>query len=264
MLSIDLSNKLALVTGGGGALGKQIALDLADCGCDVCLAANHSVERAQEIAREISNKFARKAHVVHGDVRFSGEVTRMVDETIAYFGGVPDILVNNAGYYHGYGKVFEVSDEVIDRTIDTNLKGYYYMIREVSSHLIKAGQKGKIVNIASGAGHSGRVGHAHYCASKAGVILLTQASALDLAPQGINVNSISVGFVDVGAFDEGEYLKVKADIIPRILLKKPGKPSDISAMVCYLSSSFADWISGTDIRIDGGESAGRVPLTESW
>ncbi|MEA4963318.1 SDR family NAD(P)-dependent oxidoreductase [Lutispora sp.] len=258
MIKIDLTNKVALVTGAAGGLGKQICTDLAQCGADVVVAVNNSIAEAGKIAEDIK-QMGRKAVVVHGNIACSKAVKRMVKEALDYFGRPVDILVNNAGYYKEYGNITEVTDEIIDRTIDTNLKGAFYMCREVGKAMASSGIKGRIINISSGAGHSGRTNHAHYCASKGGLLMLTKAAALDLAPMGINVNSVSVGFVDVGRFDEGDLLAVKRDILPRILLRKPGKPSDISNMVCYLASDCAEWITGSDFRIDGGEAAGRVP-----
>ena len=258
MIKIDLTDKLALVTGAAGGLGKQICMDLAGCGADVILAVNNSVAEAEKIAMDI-RKMGREAFVVSGNVACSKEVKEMVQKAYEHFKRPIDILVNNAGHYREYGHITEVPDEIIDRTIDTNLKGAFYMSREVGKIMVEHGTKGRIINISSGAGHSGRTNHAHYCASKGGLIMFTKAIALDLAPKGINVNSISVGFVDVGRFDEGDLLTVKKDILPRILLRKPGKPSDISSMVCYLSSEYAEWITGSDFRIDGGEAAGRVP-----
>lgn len=258
MINIDLTNRLALVTGAAGGLGRQISIDLAECGADVILAVNNSISEAEKIAEEIK-KMGRKAIVVGGNIACSKAVKKMVKEALDYFGRPVDILVNNAGYYKGYAPVIEVTDEMLDKTIDTNLKGAFYMCREIGKAMGSSGTKGCIINISSGSGHSGRINHAHYCASKGGLIMFTKAIALDLAPMGINVNSISVGFVDVGRFDEGDMLAVKRDILPRILLRKAGKPRDISRMVCYLASDCAEWITGSDFRIDGGESAGRVP-----
>jgi len=134
------------------------------------------------------------------------------------------------------------------------------MTREFGRWMVESKISGSVINIASGAARGGRWHHAHYCASKAGVVGATRAMAIDLAPAKINVNAIVVGFVDVGRFDEGTLAGVKRDILPRILLRHPGTPQDISAMVCYLASEYGRWITGTDYVIDGGESAGRVPL----
>jgi NAD(P)-dependent dehydrogenase (short-subunit alcohol dehydrogenase family) len=125
--------------------------------------------------------------------------------------------------------------------------------------MVKAKVKGRIIGIASGAGHSGRHGHSHYCASKAGLILFCKALAIELAPYGINVNTVSVGFVDVGEFESPELKPIKEDILQRILLRRPGKPEDVANLVNFLVSEHAGWITGADFVVDGGESAGRIP-----
>lgn len=258
MIKINLSNKLAFVTGAGGGLGKAISLDLAECGADVVLACRGSLLETQKTADEIIS-MGRKALVVQGDIAKSSDCKTMVEAAIKCFNKPIDILVNNAGYYQEFSSVIDITDDIIDKTIDTNLKGTIYMSREVGKAMVDSGINGRIINISSGAGHGGRKNHSHYCSSKAGVIMLTKAMAIEMAPKGVNINSISVGFVDVGRFDEGSMLTVKTDILPRILLRRPGKPADISRMVCFLASECGDWITGTDIRIDGGESAGRIP-----
>ena len=129
--------------------------------------------------------------------------------------------------------------------------------------MVDAKLPGRVINITSGAAHSGRVNFCNYCASKAGVLNLTRAMALELAPKGINVNSVSVGYVEVGLWDNGaDRTSVRDGILPRILLRKPGQPQDISRMVCFLASECGDWITGSDFKIDGGESCGRVPFED--
>lgn len=258
-LSIDLSNRIALVTGAAGGLGAAMSRDLAAAGADVVLVDIALGATIDALAEEIT-ALGRRAWTFHCDVADPASVRALGRELRAALESPPSILVNNAGHYRDYGAIHAVEDEIIDRTIDTNLKGMLYMSREISSWLLDAGVAGAIVNIASGAGHGGRLRHAHYSASKGGVIAATRGMALDLSPS-ITVNSVSVGFVDVGRFDEDQLLAVKLDILPRIPLGA-GRPADVSAMVCYLASPLARWITGADIRVDGGESAGRVPLPE--
>lgn len=168
------------------------------------------------------------------------------------------------GYFYDVVPLIDMTDAQVDKTIDINLKGTMYMSREVCRRMVDAGLPGRVVNITSGAAHSGRVNFSNYCASKAGVLGLTRAMALELAPKHINVNSVSVGYVEVGRWqgDEGKDA-VRANIIPRILLRKVGQPRDISRMVCFLASECGDWITGSDFKIDGGESCGRVPFVDA-
>lgn len=262
MIPMDLTGKVAMVTGAGGGIGAALTLDLAGQGADIVLTCQSSRQKCEELAKEVE-AMGRKACVVQGDISRSEDCTRMVEEGQAAMGQSIQILVNNAGFFYDVVPLVEMNDAQVNKTIDINLKGTMYMSREVCKRLVDAGLPGRVINISSGAGHSGRVNFSNYCASKAGVLGLTRAMALELAPKHINVNSVSVGYVEVGRW-EGDSGKdaVRANIIPRILLRRPGEPRDISRMVCFLASECGDWITGSDFWIDGGESCGRVPFAD--
>lgn len=259
MISMDLSNQVAMVTGAGGGIGGALSLDLAGLGADMVLTYRTSRAQCQELAGQIE-KMGGRACILQGDISDSRDCARMVEEAQEFYGAPVGILVNNAGYFYDVSPLIYMSDEQINHTIDVNLKGTMYMSREVCRRLSDLGLPGRVVNITSGAAHSGRVDFSNYCASKAGILGLTRAMALELAPAHINVNSVSVGYVEVGRW-EGDAGRdaVRANIIPRILLRRPGSPRDISRMVCFLVSECGDWITGSDFIIDGGESCGRVP-----
>lgn len=262
MISMDLTGKIALVTGAGGGIGSAICLDLAGLGADVILSCRSSKSRCEELKKEIE-EMGRRAHIVYGDISKSEDCVRMVEEATEAFQQPVQILVNNAGFFYDVVPLIKMTDEQVSKTIDINLKGTMYMSREVCRRLVDAGLPGRVINITSGAGHSGRVNFCNYCASKAGVLNLTRAMALELACKGINVNSVTVGYVEVGLWDGSEDREaVKNDILPRILLRRPGSPRDISRVVCFLASECGDWITGTDFKVDGGESCGRVPFTD--
>lgn len=256
-LSIDLAGNTAVVSGAGGGLGRAISLDLARAGADVVLLDIAPEEALADLITEIGS-LGKQAHYVHCNIADASAVRHAVAALRESLPSAPSILVNNAGHFDEYGAIDVLDDDVLDRTIDINLKGTFYMTREFTSWMRDEQTQGTVINIASGAAHSGRARHAHYSASKGGVLSATRAMAIDLSPS-INVNSISVGFVDVGRFDDGALALVKKDILPRIPLGA-GRATDISAMVCYLASPLARWITGSDFRIDGGESAGRIPL----
>ena len=263
MISMDLTGKIAMVTGAGGGIGSALSLDLAGCGADMVLSCQSSRKKCEELAAQIE-AMGRRAFVVQGDISHPDDCRRMVAEATEHFGRSIQILVNNAGYFYDVVPLIDMTDAQVDKTIDINLKGTMYMSREVCRRMVDAGLPGRVVNITSGAAHSGRVNFSNYCASKAGVLGLTRAMALELAPKHINVNSVSVGYVEVGRWqgDEGKDA-VRANIIPRILLRKVGQPRDISRMVCFLASECGDWITGSDFKIDGGESCGRVPFVDA-
>jgi 3-oxoacyl-[acyl-carrier protein] reductase len=256
-MEIRLDGKVALVTGAGRGIGKAIALELAKSGADVAVNYHIDRARAEEVCEKIRS-MGRQSIAIQADVASASEVNGMVETVAQTYGGRLDILVSNAGIYP-IKESAKMTEEEWDRVIDTNLKGAFHACRAAAKQMIGRGAGGRIIAIASGAGHSGRYGQAHYCASKAGLILLCKTLAIELAPHGINVNSISVGFVDVGQYDSPELQHVKKDILRRILLRRSGKPEDIAQTAVFLASDQASWITGADFRVDGGESAGRVP-----
>ena len=261
-MEVKLEGKVALVTGAGRGIGRAIALRLGRSGSAVAVNYHRHQDQAEEVVRELK-ALGRQAMAFQADVSASSQVNEMVERVFEDFGGHLDILVNNAGIYN-YTEVVNLIDSEWRRMLDVDLSGVFYMSRAVARMMIRKGAGGRIVGIASGAGHSGRLGQAHYCAAKAGHILLCKTLALELAPYNINVNSISVGFVDVGQFDDPDTKSIKEDILRRILLRRPGQPEDIANMVAFLASEKAGWITGADFRVDGGEAAGRVPFREHY
>lgn len=255
-MEIKLDGKVALVTGASRGIGRAIALRLGKSGADVAVNYHVNKEKAEEVSEEIRG-MDRESIVIQADVGNSSEVDTMVTQVFQSFQGRLDILVNNAGIYE-YKEVIHMSDEEWSRVVDTNLKGAFYVSRSVAKKMIERGAGGRIICIASGAGHSGRHSQAHYCASKAGLILFCKTLAIELASHNINVNSVSAGFVDLGQFDSPDLRQAKEQIVRRICLQRPGKPEDIANMVAYLVSELANWITAADFRIDGGESAGRL------
>ncbi len=261
-MEIKLDGKVALVTGAGKGIGRAIALRLARSGADVAVNYRNSQAGAEKLSEEI-RRMGPKSIAIRADVSSSSQVNQMVDQVIETFGGRLDVLVSNAGISPfkeaPIKEVVNMTDEEWNRIVDTNLKGAFYVSRAVARVMIKRGVGGRIIGIASGAGHSGRHGQAHYCASKAGLILLCKTLAIELAHYDINVNSISLGFVDLGYYETPDLKPLKEYILHRILLGRPGKAEDIANMAAFLASEQANWITGTDFRVDGGESAGRIP-----
>ena len=256
-MEIKLNGKAALVTGSSKGIGRAIALRFARSGADVAVNYISSRELAEEVCEEI-RKMGRKSIVIQADVSDSNQVNQMIEVVAESFDGCLDIVVCNAGT-NIWKEFINVTDEERDFILDTNLKGTFNTARAAAKKMIDNRVGGRIIGIASGAGHGGRFGQAAYCASKAGIRLLCKSIAIDLAPYGINVNSISVGYVEVGKMNTPEKQLIKESILPRILLRRFGNPEDIANIATYLASEKASWITGSDFRIDGGESAGRVP-----
>ena len=244
---MDLSGKVALVTGGSRGIGREIAIELARHGADVAISYVNNEEKAMEVVREIQ-KFSVKGLCIKADVSKEEEVKRLVD-TIKDELGTIDILVNNAGINRDT-LLIRMSTQEWDQVIDTNLKGTYLCTRLVAKDMIKK-KYGKIINIASVAGVAGNYGQANYSASKAGVIGFTKAVAKELASRGINVNAVAPGLIET---DMTQALKeeIKEALIKSVPMGRLGSPKDVANLVVFLASDKSDYITGQTINIDGG------------
>jgi NAD(P)-dependent dehydrogenase (short-subunit alcohol dehydrogenase family) len=245
-----LSGKTAIVTGARRGMGRAIALAMAREGANVVV-SDISQEDCQKVVDEIE-KLGSKGLAIKCDVSSGGDVEDMVKKTVAEFGRV-DILVNNAGII-SYKPFLELTDEDWDKTLNVNLKGQFLCARAAAKVMAK-NKWGRIINIASIS--SGGCGIAfpliaHYTASKGGVMALTEALALELTPQGINVNAICPGAIDTdmakGTKESGQL----AQLLTRIPKGRLGQPEEIASLAVFLASEESDYISGAAIVIDGG------------
>lgn len=242
-----LKNKIALVTGAGRGIGREIALTFAREGAIVCINYRGSKERAREVKEQIESE-GGKAALYPCDVSDFSACEALAKDIIKEYGRV-DILVNNAGITRD-GLIMKMKEEDFDAVIQTNLKGTFNTIRHLSRYMVKQ-RSGRIINISSVSGILGNAGQANYAAAKAGVIGLTKTMARELASRGITVNAVAPGFVDT------EMTKVLSDSVKeaacgQIPLGRFGHPSDIANMVSYLASDKASYITGQVISVDGG------------
>ena len=247
MLTDSLKNKVALVTGAGRGIGKEIAKTLASCGAFVIVNYNSSPEAAEQTVKEII-KQGGMAAPVQCDVSDFDACGKMMEMIINNYGHL-DILVNNAGITRD-GLIMKMSEEDFDRVLDTNLKGAFHTIRHASRYFLKQ-KSGKIINISSVSGVMGNAGQANYCAAKAGVIGLTKSAAKELASRGITVNAVAPGFIKTEMTD---VLKddIKKAIMENIPMKAFGETEDIANAVAFLASEEARYITGQVISVDGG------------
>lgn len=268
---------MAIVTGAGRmrGIGRAIALRLAREGADVAVTAlarppesfpEHERQAGwrgvASVAGEIE-ALGRRALALDVDVTRPEDVRRMVEETLRAFGRI-DVLVNNAGLALVAGKknLWEVEDEEWLREIDVNLNGVYHCCKAVARVLVEQGQGGKIINISSLAGRQAQPQYGGYTPAKFGVVGLTQMLALELAPHRVNVNAVCPGSTDTDMMDgtfrrTGERLgvpfeMVKAGVRQLIPLGRQAEPAEIAAVVAYLASPLADYITGQAINVDGG------------
>jgi 3-oxoacyl-[acyl-carrier protein] reductase len=243
---LELTGKVALVTGAAQGIGKAVALLLARNGADLVV-SDINLEKAQETAKEIQ-AIGRKALAVKVDVANLRDVERMVQAVLEQLHQI-DILVNNAGITRDK-LILRMTEEDWDAVIDVNLKGTFNCTKVVIRHMSKQ-KSGKIVNIASVVGEMGNAGQANYSASKAGVIGFTKTIAREFAQRGINVNSIAPGYVETpmtNALPE----KVKEELKRMIPMERLGRPEDIAEAVLFLVSASSNYITGQVLNVNGG------------
>jgi 3-oxoacyl-[acyl-carrier protein] reductase len=245
-----LEGKVALVTGASRGIGKEIARKFSMEGAKIAINYNESEIEAIKLEKEI-HSFGRKAIIAKANMASSSEIKSMVAQVVKEFGNI-DILVNNAGLLITKD-FFDTTEEDWDSVIDTNLRGPYLCTREVAPLMLKRDGKSKIVNISSISGLTGQVSalnFVHYVASKAGMIGLTRALAVRLAPK-INVNAIAPGVVEteLTSFFTPEK---RAKLLEETPLKRFGLPKDIADAALFLASDESDWITGEVLTVSGG------------
>jgi 3-oxoacyl-[acyl-carrier protein] reductase len=251
-VSFDLTGRRALVTGAGHGIGAGIAEGLAAAGADVVVHYGHSAGPAAEVVERIG-ALGRKATAIGADVTVTAEVGRLVDEAVGFLGGL-EIVVTNAGHLVGRSPVAEMSDEHFSKVVEVNLGSTFRTVRAAIPHLRAAGQKGRVVTMASLAAHNGGgAGAAVYAASKAGVVGLTKGLAKELGPAGITVNALAPGFIGGTAFhDTFTPPEAQKAMVGGIGVGRGGTVEDVAGAVVWLCSDAAAFISGTTVDIDGG------------
>ena len=247
MLTDSLKNKVALVTGAGRGIGKEIAKTLASCGAFVIVNYNSSPDAAEQTVKEII-KQGGMAAPVQCDVSDFDACGKMMEMIINNYGHL-DILVNNAGVTRD-GLIMKMSEEDFSRVVDINLKGTFNCIRHVSRMMLRQ-RSGRIISLASVVGLHGNAGQANYAASKAGIIGLTKSAAKELASRGICVNAVAPGFVETemtAVLPE----KTQEELKKQIPLGRAGQVQDIANAVAFLASPESDYITGQILSVDGG------------
>jgi len=247
----ELNGKVALLTGARRGMGAANARALAIQGAKVVVTDIDEGE-CQPVVQEITDA-GGEAACFKMDVSNASEVNDVIDAIIEKYGRL-DILINNAGIYEP--KPFlEMTEEEWDRTIDINLKGQFLCAQRAAKEMAK-NNWGRIVNIASIA--SGQVGvgvaaSAHYTASKGGITGMTETLAIELAPLNINVNAIGPGVIDTPMVSASQIPKEQMDaMLSQLPIKRMGTPEEVAAMVVFLSSEEASYVTGATFFVDGG------------
>ena len=247
----DLTNKVAFITGASSGIGRASALALSNQGAKVIVAARR-IEKLEALSAEIKSH-GHQALAIAMDVTKQSDIDNAITKTIKEFGRL-DILLNNAGVAE-FASFLDMTEAQWDKTIDTNLKGYFFVAQAAAREMAK-NKWGRIIMISSIASAGAGVGFpqiAQYCASKAGVIGLTEALADELAPMGILVNAIGPGVIE-SEMTQGmlkDPVQAKA-LLSRAPLKRAGKAEEIAAAVVYFASDESSYTTGATLYVDGG------------
>ena len=243
---MNLSKRVAIVTGSGQGIGREIAMTLAEHGASVVI-SDINTTSANEVAAEIVAKNG-KSIAITADVTVQEEVASLVDQTVSSFGQI-DILVNNAGITRDT-LLLRMSSTDWDQVLAINLKGAFLCTQAVVRHMLKQ-RWGRIINIASVVGLIGNAGQANYAAAKAGLIGLTKTTAREVAARGVTANAIAPGFIDTGMTRKLSD-NAKQEFLRQIPLGYAGLPKDVANAVAFLASEEAHYITGHVLNVDGG------------
>jgi 3-oxoacyl-[acyl-carrier protein] reductase len=267
---MEFTGKVALITGAGGGIGRQIALDLAADGADIAIIDVKDDLMAE--TKKMIEELGRRAIALNTNVLSDKDVEAMVGKVIDYFGRI-DIVVNNVGGSvlinktvqdkksetnnapRNFRGILDIEEEDWDDLIKFNLYSVYYVVRHTIPHLIKT--RGKIVNLASKVARTGgRLSGAAYVAGKAGVVGLTKQLAMELAQHGICCNAVAPGMVATDRFKTFLWApkseQERENILKDVPLKRLGEPKDIAGAVWFLASSKSDYVTGTTMDVNGG------------
>ena len=238
-MELNLKSKNAIITGGASGFGKQLAIDLAKEGTNIII-ADISIENAQKVSEELISKY---------NVKYDDTIN-LIKESETKFSNLA-ILVNNAGFWPTNNVVDTPVEEWI-KTFDINLTSVFLTSREFAKHVLNRNGKGKILNITSQAAFNGSTtGHAHYAASKSGVVTFTISLSREIARMGVNVNAMAIGMMNSPMTKKaieknGEYY------LNRIPIGKIAEPSDLTPMAVFLVSDASNYYTGATFDVSGG------------
>lgn len=242
---MKLADQVAVITGAGRNVGEAVAGRFAAEGARIAV-VDMNTERAQRVADALNGAAPGSALAITADVTSSNDVQAMVSKAVDHFGRI-DILVNNVGIVDR-SPILDLEESEWDRVISTSLKSVFLCTKYTARHMVEAGRGGRIVNVASTSGIIPPRDRVAYPAAKAGVLHMTKAIALQLAPHNIRVNSVTPNLV-ASVVDPDEHPR---NYPIRNLLSRQCQPDDVAKAALFLVSDDADFLTGTDILVDGG------------
>ena len=248
MKYMDLTGKVAVVTGGISGIGAAIALKLSECGADIAIIDRKPEDEAGKIITKITGN-GKRALFIHADISDFAEAGKAVSAVIHEFGKA-DILVNNAGISRD-SVVWKMSEEQWDDVLSVNLKGCFNYIRALAP-VFREQKSGKIINISSINGLRGKFGMSNYSAAKAGIIGLTKTIAKELGKYNVNVNAVAPGMIETD-MSKGLDENMRSAALEDTVLKRLGQPDDVAWLVAFLCTDMAKHITGEVIKVDGGQ-----------
>jgi NAD(P)-dependent dehydrogenase (short-subunit alcohol dehydrogenase family) len=259
--------RTAIVTGSDSGIGRATAVALARAGCDVGVTWHSDEDGARGTAKEVT-ELGRRAEVRQLDLTRLPAAADVIDELADALGGV-DVLVNNSGTGTAT-PLLDIDYDTWRTVLATDLDGAFLCLQRASRHMVAAGRGGRIVNITSVHEHQPRVGAAAYCAAKGGLGLLTRVAALELAEHGITVNAVAPGEIATAMTgQEDEDPTAPGHRRPGVPLGRPGHAAEVAAVVAFLASAEAGYVTGSSWAVDGGmlqmgPMAGSHMASEDW
>ncbi|PWA10373.1 short-chain dehydrogenase [Pueribacillus theae] len=247
-----LENKVAVITGGGGGIGRATAIRFSKEGANV-MVADMNEETGQETAQMIRDNGGH-AEFLRTDVTEPEQVEQLVKKAVDTYGKI-DIMVNNAGISHIEAKIPDVPVETWDKVVDVSMKGVYLGMKYAIPEMIDNG--GSIINTASVAGIKGQKLLAAYTAAKSGVIAVTKSTALEFGKHNIRVNAIAPGIVDTPITDDWKKTSKWPVLSTANALRRLGQPEEVANAMLFLASDEASFVTGTTLVVDGGTLLGR-------
>jgi 3-oxoacyl-[acyl-carrier protein] reductase len=247
--SLDLTGRVALVTGASRGIGRAIALLLAERGAVVVVNFAKGEAAAQQVCAEIAAA-GGQGFALGFDVGDDTAVDAAVKQIVEQRGGL-DILVNNAGVSID-ALLMRARPEDFDALCRTNLRGTFSCCKAATRHLLKAKDKGRVINLTSVVGEQGNIGQTMYAATKAGIIGMTKSMARELASRGVTVNAVAPGFIDTDMTQSALQGDARTALLSQIPLGRVGDCREVAEAVAWLASPAAGYITGHVLRINGG------------